>query len=364
MKKFLFPLAAITLSIAACNSTSQYTINGTVEGEQEGNVYLVKYSGRTADTLSKAPVKDGKFMIQGKAENTTNAYLIVEGKRGGTPILVENAKFTATLNPENNALSQVMGTENQKILNEYLALSNELKKQQSELYKAYSAAMQEKNEEKANEIRAEFDKADSISSAKEAELIKAHSDSYVAPYIIAGKMYNTELNELQEKYNALGENAKASEYGKKIAERIAKLENVAIGKVAPDFTQDTPEGKPLSLYDIKGKAKIIDFWASWCGPCRRANPEMVKLYKKFHPKGLEILGVSLDRNKADWEKAIADDHLDWNQVSDLQYWNNAAAQAYAVSSIPHVVILDENNVIVARNLHGEELENKIAELLK
>lgn len=364
MKKFLFPLAAIVLSIVACNSTTQYTINGTVEGTQEWNVYLVKYSGRTADTLAQAPIKAGKFSIQGKVENTTNAYLIVEGKRGGTPILVENTKFTATLNPEDNSLSKVEGTENQKILNEYLVISNELRKQQSELYKAYSAAMQEKNEEKANEIRAEFDKADSISSVKEAELIKAHSDSYVAPYILAGKMYNLDLKELQEKYNALGANAKASEYGKKIAERIEKLEAVAIGKVAPNFTQDTPEGKPLSLYDIKGKVKIIDFWASWCGPCRRANPEMVKLYKKFHPKGLEILGVSLDRNKADWEKAIADDHLDWNQVSDLQYWNNAAAQAYAVSSIPHIVILDENNVIVARNLHGEELENKIAELLK
>ena len=95
--------------------------------------------------------------------------------------------------------------------------------------------------------------------------------------------------------------------------------------------------------------------------CQPRNGETLQ---KFHPKGLEIIGVSLDRNKADWEKAIADDHLNWNQVSDLQYWNNAAAQAYAVSSIPHIVILDKNNVIVARNLHGEELENKIAELLK
>lgn len=364
MKKILFPLAAIALSLAACNQVSQYTINGTVEGEQEGNVYLVKYVRGIGDTLAQAPVKAGKFTIRGVAESTTHAYLVVEGKRGGAPILIENAKFTATLNPEDNALSKVEGTENQKILNEYLAITNELRKQRSELYKAYTAAIEEKNEEKAGEIQAEFDKTDSIAAAKDAEMIKAYADSYVAPYIIAGKMHSTNVKELQEKYDALGENAKASEYGKKIADRIAKLETVAIGKVAPDFTQDTPEGKPLSLYDIKGKAKIIDFWASWCGPCRRANPEMVKLYKKFHPKGLEILGVSLDRNKADWEKAIADDHLTWNHVSDLQYWNNAAAQAYAVNSIPHVVVLDENNVIVARNLHGEELENKIAELLK
>lgn len=364
MKKILFPLAAIALSLAACHSTPQYTINGTVEGEQEGAVCLIKYIGRTADTLNEAPIKAGKFKIQGTVENTTNAYLVVKGKKGGIPILIENTKFTATLNPEDNTQSKVEGTEDQKTLNEYLAISNELRQQQSELYKAYSVAMQEKNEKKANEIRAEYDKADSIATAKGNELIKAHADSYVAPYIIAGKMHNLELPALQESYNMLGDNAKSSEYGKKIAERIEKLDAVAIGKVAPNFTQNTPKGTPLSLYDIKGKVKIIDFWASWCGPCRRANPEMVKLYKKFHPKGLEILGVSLDRCKEDWEKAIADDRLTWNHVSDLQYWSNAAAQTYAVNSIPHLVILDKNNVIVARNLHGAELENKIAELLK
>ena len=172
-----------------------------------------------------------------------------------------------------------------------------------------------------------------------------------------------EMEELSERYNTLGENAKASEPGKKIAERMEKVAAVAIGKVAPDFTLNTPEDKPLSMHSIKGKVKVIDFWASWCGPCRGENPNVVKVYEEFHPKGLEILSVSLDNNKEAWLKAIEDDKLTWNHVSDLQGWNNAAAQLYGVNGIPHLIVLDENNVIVAKNLRGNALKEKIAELL-
>ena len=136
----------------------------------------------------------------------------------------------------------------------------------------------------------------------------------------------------------LGANAKATEPGKNISERIQKLSAVAVGKVAPDFTLNTPDGKPLSMHSIKGKVKLIDFWASWCGPCRGENPNVVKVYEEFHPKGLEILSVSLDNNKEAWLKAIEDDHLTWNHVSDLKGWSSEAAQLNAVHGIPHLIV--------------------------
>ena len=158
--------------------------------------------------------------------------------------------------------------------------------------------------------------------------------------------------------------AKASAQGKAIAAQIAKLESTAIGQIAPNFTITTPEGESISLYDIKGKVKLIDFWASWCGPCRGENPHVVEIYKEYHPKGLEIFGVSLDNNKEAWVKAIADDGLVWKHGSDLKGWQSAPAQLYSVSGIPHTVLLDENNKIIAKNLRGDELKQKIAELLK
>ena len=118
------------------------------------------------------------------------------------------------------------------------------------------------------------------------------------------------------------------------------------------------------MYDIKGKVKLIDFWASWCGPCRGENPHVVEIYKEYHPKGLEIFGVSLDNNKEAWVKAIADDGLVWKHGSDLKGWQSAPAKLYSVTGIPHTILLDENNKIIAKNLRGDELKQKIAELLK
>ena len=346
MKKSLLSLAVIAVSLSACDTTPKYNINGTITGGEANNVYLLQHQGRTIDTLAKAPVAEGKFKLTGSVAGLTPAFIAVEGQRGQNLIFVENADFTANLNLENPTATKIEGTATQGIANQYTAISNEMGKMANELNQSYRTAYQEKNE------------------AKEDAINKANADSYVAAYFLAGKLYEYDYEKLVEKFNTLGENAKATEPGKTIADRIQKLSAVAVGQVAPDFTLNTPDGKPLSMHSIKGKVKVIDFWASWCGPCRGENPNVVKMYEKFHPKGLEILSVSLDEDKDAWLKAIEDDKLTWNHVSDLKGWQNAAAQLYCVNGIPHLVVLDENNVIVAKDLRGEELQNKVAELLK
>jgi thiol-disulfide isomerase/thioredoxin len=146
-------------------------------------------------------------------------------------------------------------------------------------------------------------------------------------------------------------------------EQTKQARSMAVGGAAPDFAQNTPEGTPLSLSKFKGKVTLVDFWASWCGPCRRENPNVVAMYKKYKDKGFDILSVSLDSNKDSWLKAIKDDGLVWSHVSDLKGWQNSAAQLYGVKAIPQTVLVDKDGNVIARNLRGEALEARLEEIL-
>lgn len=151
-------------------------------------------------------------------------------------------------------------------------------------------------------------------------------------------------------------------YMAELKKNIDEAKNFMIGAVAPDFEQNTPDNKPMKLSDLRGKVVLVDFWASWCGPCRRENPHVVKLYGKYKSKGFEVLGVSLDRKKESWEKAIAKDQLTWSHVSDLKGWKNQVAKQYSVTSVPHTILLDKEGRILARNLRGADLDAKLKEL--
>ena len=359
MRKLLLSIVAASMTLAACNAQSGYKVTGTVEGMPDGKAIIATVNGSSLDTVAKADVKNGSFEFTGNVSEPTGAYIMVIGQRGAIPFMLENANITVNAG---QAGLTVTGSEGQKIYDQFMAINTTTQQEAMKLQQEYQAA--NGDQAKMQAVQEAYAKLMTDAQAKETELIKANPDSYVSTFVIVSGMGQMEYEQLKERYNLLGEKAKASAQGKAIAAQIAKLESTAIGQIAPNFTITTPEGESISLYDIKGKVKLIDFWASWCGPCRGENPHVVEIYKEYHPKGLEIFGVSLDNNKEAWVKAIADDGLVWKHGSDLKGWQSAPAQLYSVSGIPHTVLLDENNKIIAKNLRGDELKQKIAELLK
>lgn len=176
--------------------------------------------------------------------------------------------------------------------------------------------------------------------------------------------YDPDYKEMSALFKNLDKKVQKSTEGKAFKFYLKRLENASVGKKAPGITQLDLQGNPYSLQDLKGKYVLVDFWASWCPPCRKENPNLVATYAEFKDKNFEILGVSLDKDMNSWKKAIADDNLTWKHISDLQHWNNGAAATYGIKAIPQNVLVDPNGIIIAKNLHGDDLKNKLREILK
>jgi thiol-disulfide isomerase/thioredoxin len=349
---------ALCMAIIACGCSSLnggFAIKGSLE---EKNVYLVSAAPAATDTLASGISKDGKVQLTGKVDKPMLARLLVEGREART-LFLENGN-TYTLN--NGRFKATTGV--QERLDQFDAVL-----QTFTLFAAKvkaSMALLRTSTELRDGIMAEANRLQDRLN----DLVKVDPDSELSAYLL----YTIEAvgGEVSRQVNLLGENAKSSAYGKalKALNPVAATPAAAatppvtpVGEIAPDFTLPTPAGETLSLHGVKAKLKLIDFWASWCGPCRAENPNVIKVYAEYHPKGLEIISVSLDSEREKWLKAIEDDHMTWLHASDLQGWKAALAQLYGVRFVPYTVLVDENNKIIALNLRGDALKAKIAELL-
>jgi peroxiredoxin len=328
MKRSFLILLGATL-LAACSPKPEATLNGTVTGVEDGTkVYLHDNAQAKLDSTT---VAGGKFRFEfPKVDYPDQNVLQFDGVRGAFQFFVEPGTIVATISVGEGATFS--GTPAND------ALTN---------FNTAVADMSDYEEQLALVNQTIADNANTVFGA----------------YLTWTTAYSLTTPEMVDSVLNIIAAAPANACTDRLKERRDVLVATAVGQPAPDFSQAQADGTPLSLSSLKGKLVLIDFWASWCGPCRAENPNVVKVYNKYHDKGFDILGVSLDDNRENWLKAIEDDGLTWNHVSDLAGWKNAVAAQYAVRSIPHTVLVGADGVIIAKNLRGEALEAKIAEIL-
>ncbi|HBH21882.1 MAG TPA: hypothetical protein DDY13_00520 [Cytophagales bacterium] len=364
----------LTLSLVALLWSCQekkgpaFLITGTLPEHNEEYVMLMERVEGEWKHLDSVIIQNDTFSLKGVVNEPKEYWITVKGNDAYGRFIIENETYDIQKVTENGRPSlEVKGG----TLNEEL---KEVQAYQKSTYDSLVAIiidiqqnMDITAEEKEAQLEVQYEEMNKFTDAYENHLrqyVAENNASFLAPYLVRNELYYSwDASQLDSVLQVFDTTLNDNIYVQQIEERADKLRLVSIGNEAPDFSQENPEGEPVALSDFKGKYVLIDFWASWCGPCRRENPNVVATYADYKDKNFEILGVSLDENKDRWLKAIEQDKITWPQVSDLAGWKNSVAGLYAVKSIPHTVLVDPEGVIVAKNLRGDQLKEKLEELL-
>jgi peroxiredoxin len=370
----LFTVLFIALTMVSCKEeqpTNGYIINGTIDPSiTNRKIKIIKFEDNKETIIDSATIQNGKVTLKGSVDSPDLCYIAIDGFIGKIPIVLENEKMTISFNNKNIIKSTIEGSRENDLLKRYIDDSESLKTKNAYFGRQAREAKENGDTLRLDEIIAEFNKMKEETNTKHIELITSNTDLVTSAAILGNIFIAKDISKTEAKniFNTFTQEVTSSTIGEIVNENLTQV-TTDVGNMAPDFSAPNPEGKTVSLNDIKGQVTIIDFWAAWCGPCRKENPNVVKVYEKYHDKGLEIIGVSLDGApnqkdaKAIWLEAIEKDKLTWPQVSNLSFFNDPIAKLYNIQAIPATFILDSNGTIVAKNLRGEALDAKIAELL-
>jgi peroxiredoxin len=371
MKKILLMTLAYLPAVLMAQDV-KYTIQGTLGTYNAPAKVYIQYRLNKKVRTDSVTLKNGNFQFSGTvAGDPVYANLMFNAKGTGinykdyNQVYLEKGTITIT-GTDSLSKAKVSGTKTNEDNARYAAALKPVNDAYDALEARKKAATPE--QQKSDAFDKDNNKAEKAIEAQEGEINKQfihdNPDSYISVVALEGYAYGADYVDIAPLFDGLSAAIKATDAGKKFGERLPKIKAVALGATAPEFAEADTSGKIINLKSFRDKYVLIDFWASWCGPCRAENPNVVKAFNRYKGQNFTIIGVSLDQptGKEKWLKAIHKDGLHWTQVSDLKYWDSKTAALYAVRGIPQNFLLDPNGKIIAKNLRGNDLEDKLEEL--
>lgn len=367
MKNTLFLLSAfVGMLLFSCQQpapSNKFTLDVNLKNAEGKLISLEKRVDGEWIKVDSARNETGQLQLSGTIENPELYYLTIEEVRGALPVFMEASAINIEVDVDSLKKHSITGS---AINDRYKAFNQRIEEFDNQLQEHYSAYRAAGSNDDMVALQAAEQAYDATELEKNNYIVnyaKENNSDVVSHYVIYSNSYQFELDELEAIVINFSPEEK-SVYLDALYDRVKVLKSVAVGQPYIDFSQESPEGELISLSSQIGpKVLLVDFWASWCAPCRAENPNIVAIYNDYKDQGFDVFGVSFDTDGQKWREAIVADQLDWAQVSDLGGWGNAAGKLYGVQSIPHSILLDEQGTIIAKNLRGDDLRNKVKEIL-
>ena len=372
MKKLIFKVLGLSFLffLNSCGSSdNQFELIGNADVSDGTMIYVLQADQNNQPYIKDSTsVQSNSFKFKGVSSTPQISYIQVEGVNGYVLAILENGDIKADIDKDDISNSRVYGTKSNDDFIKYKSETKSLVDIMNNISSEAQNAIMSGDVVTAMELEKEYNSKEREVMLYEWDFIVDNLDSYMSALLLEVFMIENKVNKdsIIDVYESFSNRIKVSDVGKNIADLLSQFEDpIEVGEIAPDFTAPSIDGPDVTLSNelVNNKVTLLDFWAAWCRPCRIENPNLVRLHKKYKDAGFDIIGVSLDRTRDQWEQAVIDDNLPWTQVSNLNFWNDPVARRYSIRAIPQSYLLNKDGLVMGKNLRGQELEDRILSLL-